>query len=113
MPRYQRPTGTLDVLPEDQRYWDLVRARVRHLAEVAGFERLDVPMFEATELFARGIGSGTDVVDKEMYSFTDKGQHRLTLRPEFTAGVVRAYIENGLHVRPQPQKLYSMGPTFR
>ena len=113
MPRYQRPTGTLDTLPEDQHYWDHVRARARHLAELAGFERIDVPVFEATQLFARGIGAGTDVVDKEMYTFTDKGGNQLTLRPEFTAGVVRAYIENGLHVRPQPQKLYSFGPTFR
>ena len=113
MPRYQRPTGTLDILPEDQHYWDHVRTRARWLAEAAGFERIDVPVFEATQLFARGIGAGTDVVDKEMYSFTDKGGHQLTLRPEFTAGVVRSYIENGLHVRPQPVKLYSFGPTFR
>ena len=113
MPRYQRPTGTLDILPEDQDYWDHVRARARYLAELAGFERIDVPVFEATQLFARGIGAGTDVVDKEMYTFTDKGGHQLTLRPEFTAGVVRAYIENGLHVHPQPVKLYSFGPTFR
>jgi len=113
MSSYQRPTGTLDTLPEEQGYWDTVRSRVRHLAELAGFERIDVPVFEATELFARGIGAGTDVVDKEMYTFTDKGENRLTLRPEFTAGVVRAYIENGLHVRLQPQKLYSIGPVFR
>ena len=113
MPRYQRPTGTLDVLPEDQHYWDHVRARARHLAELAGFERIDVPIFEATELFARGVGEGTDIVDKEMYSFADKGGHELTLRPEFTAGVVRAYIENGMYVRPQPVKLYTFGPIFR
>lgn len=113
MPRYQRPTGTLDILPEDQHYWDHVRARARHLAELAGFERIDVPVFEVTELFARGVGQGTDIVDKEMYSFTDRGGHEVTLRPEFTAGVVRAYIENGLRVRPQPQKLYSFGPIFR
>jgi len=113
MPRYQKPTGTLDVLPEDQHYWDHVCARARRLAELTGFERIDVPVFEATDLFARGIGAGTDVVDKEMYTFTDKGGSQLTLRPEFTAGVVRAYIENGLHVRPQPQKFYSFGPIFR
>jgi histidyl-tRNA synthetase len=113
MPRYQRPTGTLDILPEDQHYWYHVRARARHLAEPAGFERIDVPIFEATELFARGVGEGTDIVDKEMYSFKDKGDHEITLRPEFTAGVVRAYIENGMHVRPQPVKLYTFGPIFR
>lgn len=113
MPLYQRPTGTLDTLPEDQAFWDHVRSRVRYLSELAGFERIDVPVFEATELFARGIGAGTDVVDKEMYTFTDKGDHQLTLRPEFTAGVLRAYIENGLHARLRPQKLYSIGPVFR
>ena len=113
MPRYQRPTGTLDVLPKEQPYWYHVRARARHLAELAGFERIDVPIFEATELFARGVGEGTDIVDKEMYSFADKGGHEITLRPEFTAGVVRAYLENGMHVLPQPVKLYTFGPIFR
>jgi histidyl-tRNA synthetase len=113
MPCFQRPTGTLDILPEDQPYWYHVRDRARHLAELAGFERIDVPMFEATELFARGVGEGTDIVDKEMYSFQDKGDHDLTLRPEFTAGVLRAYIENGMRVLPQPVKLYTFGPIFR
>jgi histidyl-tRNA synthetase len=113
MPRYQRPTGTLDILPEEQPYWDHVRARARYLAELGGFERIDVPIFEMTEVFARGVGEGTDIVDKEMYSFTDKGDHEITLRPEFTAGVIRAYIENGMHVLPQPVKLYLFGPIFR
>ncbi len=113
MPSYQRPPGTLDILPADQPYWSRVRRHAKHLAELAGFERLDTPMFEATEVFARGIGQGTDVVDKEMYTFLDKGGRDLTLRPEFTAGVVRAYIENGLYVEVKPQKLYSIGPTFR
>ncbi len=113
MPSYQRPPGTLDILPEDQPYWDRVRSLAKRLAALAGFERIDTPIFEATEVFARGIGQGTDVVDKEMYSFVDKGGRDLTLRPEFTAGVVRAYIENGLYVEVKPQKLYSIGPTFR
>jgi histidyl-tRNA synthetase len=113
MPRFQRPTGTLDILPEDQPYWYHVRSRARHLAELAGFERIDVPIFEETQLFARGVGEGTDIVDKEMYSFQDKGEHDITLRPEFTAGVLRAYIENGMHVLPQPVKLYTFGPIFR
>jgi len=113
MPSYQRPPGTLDTLPEEQAYWSRLRNHTKHLAELAGFERIDTPIFEATEVFARGIGQGTDVVDKEMYTFTDKGGRDLTLRPEFTAGVVRAYIENGLHVEVTPQKLYSIGPTFR
>ena len=113
MPSYQRPPGTLDTLPEEQAYWFRLRSHTKHLAELAGFERIDTPIFEATEVFARGIGEGTDVVDKEMYTFTDKGGRDLTLRPEFTAGVVRAYIENGLHVEVTPQKLYSIGSTFR
>jgi histidyl-tRNA synthetase len=113
MPQFQRPTGTLDILPEDQPYWYHVRARAWRLAELAGFERIDVPMFEATELFARGVGEGTDIVDKEMYSFEDRGGHAITLRPEFTAGVLRAYIENGMRVLPQPVKLYTFGPIFR
>jgi histidyl-tRNA synthetase len=103
----------LDTLPEDQPYWAYLRDHVEHLSALGGFQRIDTPVFEATEVFARGIGEGTDVVDKEMYTFTDKGGRDLTLRPEFTAGVVRAYIENGLHVEVQPQKLYSWGPTFR
>jgi histidyl-tRNA synthetase len=113
MPRFQRPTGTLDILPKDQSYWHHVRDRARHLAELAGFERIDVPMFEETLLFARGVGKGTDIVDKEMYSFQDKGGHDITLRPEFTAGVLRAYIENGMRVLSQPVKLYTFGPIFR
>ncbi len=113
MPRFQRPTGTHDILPEEQPYWEYVTDFAVRLARRAGFERIDVPIFEATELFARGIGATTDVVEKEMYTFTDKGGESLTLRPELTAGVVRAYIENGMHVRPQPVKLYSIGPVFR
>jgi histidyl-tRNA synthetase len=113
MPQFQRPTGTLDVLPEDQPYWYHVRDRARRLAELGGFERIDVPIFEVTELFARGVGEGTDIVDKEMYSFEDKGGHSITLRPEFTAGILRAYIENGMRVLPQPVKLYTFGPIFR
>ena len=113
MPRFQRPTGTLDTLPEEQPYWAHVRAQARRLLERAGFGRIDLPIFEATDLFARGLGAVTDVVEKEMYTFTDKGGDSLTLRPEFTAGVVRAYIEHGMHVLPQPVKLYSLGPVFR
>jgi histidyl-tRNA synthetase len=113
MARFQRPTGTQDILPDEQHYWEHVRAHAVELAERAGFRRIDVPVFESTALFARGIGAATDVVEKEMYSFQDKGGHSITLRPEFTAGVVRAYIENGLRVQPQPLKLYSLGPVFR
>lgn len=113
MDKFSRPTGTQDILPEKQPYWEHVTASVTALARRYGFERLDTPIFEATGLFARGVGAATDVVEKEMYSFADKGGRPLTLRPEFTAGVVRAYIENGMRVLPKPVKLYSVGPIFR
>jgi histidyl-tRNA synthetase len=86
---------------------------MRHVVETYGFQEIDVPMFETTSLFARSIGEATDIVEKEMYTFEDRGGRSLTLRPEFTAGVMRAYIEHGMRVRPNPVKLYSLGPTFR
>ncbi|MGC9397064.1 MAG: histidine--tRNA ligase [Anaerolineae bacterium] len=113
MAKFTRPTGTQDILPEDQPYWEHVLACVATVAREYGFARIDVPIFETTEVFARGVGAGTDIVDKEMYSFKDKGNNDITLRPEFTAGVMRAYIENGMHVLSQPVKLYSTGPVFR
>ena len=113
MSRFQRPRGTLDTLPEDQHYWEHVRSQAFRLVALSGFERLDLPVFEETNLFARGIGLATDIVEKEMYTLESKGDSSLTLRPEFTAGTVRAYIENGMHVLPQPLKLYSIGPIFR
>jgi histidyl-tRNA synthetase len=113
MAQYSRPKGTLDILPEDQPYWEYLLAVVAETARGYGFERIDVPIFEMTELFARGLGEATDAVEKEMYSFKDKGDRNIALRPEFTAGVIRAYIENGLQVLPKPVKLYSTGPAFR
>jgi len=113
MTKFSRPTGTQDILPADQIYWEYLRVRVSDLARNYGFNRIDTPMFEATQLFTRGVGEVTDIVEKEMYAFTDKGKHNIALRPEFTAGVVRAYIENGMQVLPKPVKLYSIGPAFR
>lgn len=110
---YQAPRGTQDILPEDQPYWEFVRATAADVCRRYGFERLDTPIFEETSLFVRGVGEGTDIVEKEMYSFQDKGGTDLTLRPEFTAGVVRAYLEHGMHTLPQPVKMFSIGPTFR
>ena len=111
---YQAPKGTHDILPEDWPYWRHVTATAERLAGLYGFERIDVPIFEATELFERGVGEGAAVmVDKEMYTFEDKGGASLTLRPEFTAGIMRAYLEHGMRVRPQPVKLYTIGPIFR
>ncbi len=113
MPRFKRPTGTQDILPQEQPYWHHVVQTAERLALRYGYGRLDTPIFEETALFARGVGGATDIVEKEMYSFKDKGGHDLTLRPEFTAGVVRAYIENGMQKLPKPVKLYSIGPIFR
>ncbi len=111
---YQAPRGTNDILPEDWPYWRLVMATAERMAGLYGFERIDVPIFEATDLFERGAGAGAAVmVDKEMYTFEDKGGVSLTLRPEFTAGLMRAYLEHGMRVRPMPVKLYTIGPIFR
>jgi len=113
MDKFTRPTGTQDLLPAEQPYWETVISGAAATARRFGYERIETPIFEATGLFARGVGGATDIVEKEMYSFRDKGDHALTLRPEFTAGVVRAYIENGLHTLPKPVKLFSLGPIFR
>ena len=113
MPKFQKPRGTHDIKPEDQPYWDKIRSAVDSVAAYYHFGRLDTPILEDTDLFARGIGKGTDIVQKEMYSFSTKGGDKLTMRPEFTAAVVRSYIENGMHKTPQPVKLYTMGPLFR
>jgi histidyl-tRNA synthetase len=86
---------------------------MHHIAALYGYRQIETPIFEDTAVFTRGVGEGTDIVEKEMYNFRDRGGNPLTLRPEYTAGVVRAYIENGMRVWPQPVKLYSIGPTFR
>ncbi len=113
MMKYQRPTGTNDILPDQQPYWRYIFDRIHHVAALYGYQQIEPPIFEDTAVFARGVGEATDIVQKEMYTFEDRGGNSLTLRPEFTAGVVRAYIENGMHVLPQPVKLYSIGPAFR
>ena len=110
---YQAPRGTQDILPADRPYWRYVTEEMHKVAALFGFNQIDTPMFEETGLYVRGVGEGTDIVDKEMYSFQDKGGAEITLRPEWTAGIMRAYIEHGMHVWPQPVKLYSMGPIFR
>jgi histidyl-tRNA synthetase len=110
---YQAPRGTQDILPADRPYWRYVTEEMHAVAALFGYQQIDTPMFEETGLFVRGVGEGTDIVDKEMYSFRDKGGAEITLRPEFTAGLMRAYIEHGMHVLPQPVKLFSIGPIFR
>jgi histidyl-tRNA synthetase len=113
MPRYTAPRGTQDILPEDQPYWRYVTERARYIAQLYGFEQITTPIIESTEVFVKGVGTGTDIVDKEMYNFEDKGGNPITMRPEFTAGIVRAYIQHGMHTRPQPVKVFAIGPIFR
>jgi histidyl-tRNA synthetase len=110
---FQSPKGTKDVLPDEQPYWERVENAARRIARLYGYERIDLPVFEDTGLYRRGVGAGTDIVEKEMYTFEDKGGSSLTLRPEFTAGVMRAYLENGLSSWPRPVKVWSIGPVFR
>lgn len=110
---FQSPKGTKDVLPGEQDYWARIEEVIRRLMKLYGYERLDLPVFEETALFQRGVGEGTDIVEKEMYTFSDKGHTLLTLRPEFTAGVMRSYIQHGMSSMPTPVKVWSMGPVFR
>jgi histidyl-tRNA synthetase len=111
--RFQAPRGTFDVLPAES----VARVRVFAVAsaafERAGYARIETPAFEDTELFARGVGESTDIVQKEMFTFSDQGGRSLTLRPEATAPICRAYVEHGMHRLPQPVKLWAWGPFFR
>lgn len=110
----QRLTGMHDVLPDERRYWDAIIRVAEDVARLYGFQRIDTPILEATELFVRGVGEGSDFfVQKEMYTIQEADGSSITLRPEFTAGFVRAYISNGLHNWSQPVKLYTIGPGFR
>ena len=113
MEQFKAPRGVADILPDQQVAWEHVRAVAAATARQFGYQRIDTPMFEATGLFRRGIGDETDIVQKEMYSFLDLGGDELTLRPEGTAPVCRAYIENGMHNWPQPVRLYYVAPMFR
>lgn len=110
---YQAPRGTQDVLPEEEKYWRYVEGTATRLAEQFGYQRIRTPTFEDTALFVRGVGESTDIVTKEMYTFLDKGGDSLTLRPEATAPILRAYLEHGFASRPQPVKLYFLGSMFR
>lgn len=113
MATLQAPKGTYDVLPSEQERRDVLEAHIKRILGGAGYRRIETPIFEATELFARGVGASTDIVQKEMYSFDDGGGRSLTLRPEGTASVCRAYIEHGMHKLPAPLKLWYLGPFFR
>ena len=110
----QKPKGTKDILPNESYIWDYVENIAQYeVFENYGFKEIRVPTFEYTELFQRGVGETTDVVQKEMYTFEDKGERSLTLRPEGTAGIIRAYIENGLSSKTSPLKLWYKMPVFR
>ena len=114
--KYRTPKGTHDVLPEDQRYMTYIKKAVRHRARQAGYQRIDTPMFEKREIFERGIGEHTDIVEKELFMVSAKQKEEdseFTLRPEFTAGICRSYIEHAMDQLPQPVQLYSFGPLFR
>jgi len=109
----QAPKGTRDVYGEEMRIWRHVEDILRKITTAYRYCEIRTPIFESTELYLRGVGDTTDIVQKEMYTFEDKGGRSMSLRPELTAGVARAYIERGLHNQPQPTKLWYLGPNFR
>ena len=112
-PVVQAPRGTYDVLGEQALARTSLEQQARRILERAGYERIETPVFESTDLFARGVGAATDIVQKEMYSFDDGGGRSVTLRPEGTAPACRAYVEHGMHKRPQPVKLWYLSCFFR
>ena len=110
----QIPRGTQDILPGESYKWQIIEERLREIATNYNYHELRTPIFEATELFVRGVGGSTDIVNKEMYTFEDKGGRSMTLRPEGTAPVVRSYIENKMqHDVNQPIKVFYKEPMFR
>lgn len=111
--KYTLSRGTKDILPDEMAYWHLIESASRSLFDLYNYQEIRTPIFEMTELFERGIGTSTDIVEKEMYTFTDKGDRRLTLRPEGTAPIVRAYIQHAMHKKEKVSKLYYCGPMFR
>jgi histidyl-tRNA synthetase len=111
--KIEAPRGTHDVLASDWPRWELIEREARRQCELYGYERITTPVFEDTELFSRTSGAGSDVVQKEMYSFADRSGRSLTLRPEATAPIARAYLQHGLHREPQPVKLYTIATMYR
>jgi len=111
--RFEAPRGTHDILPSEQPLWQWVTAQMQEVCALYGYRRIDTPGFEDTDLIIRTSGGGSDVVQKETYTFADRGGRSLTLRPEATAPICRAYVQHGLHREPQPQKLYTIGPMWR
>lgn len=111
--RFQTPTGMHDILPEDEPFYQRIMRVAQEIAQFYGFQKIDTPILEAAELFSRGVGLSTDIVEKQMYTLRTRGGDFLTLRPEGTAPVARAYIEHGMINLPQPVKLWYWGPFFR
>ncbi|MCP4898092.1 MAG: histidine--tRNA ligase, partial [bacterium] len=109
----RKAKGTRDILPPESRLWNEVERKAHAVFEGYGYDEIRLPIFEPTELFVRSVGEGTDIVGKEMYTFPDRKGRSLTLRPEGTASVARAFIENGFGQRPQPVRLSYFGPMFR
>ena len=110
---FRAPRGTADHLPEEQKYWRYIESKAIEVAGLFGYGRIDTPAFEDSNLFIRSVGEGTDIVEKEMYTFEDRGGDSITLRPEGTAPVCRAYLEHGMHNLPQPVRMYYFCPVFR
>ncbi|NLE09278.1 MAG: histidine--tRNA ligase [Dehalococcoidales bacterium] len=110
---YQAPRGTADILPEEQPYWYHIEKKAREICSLFGYKQIKTPVFEDVGLFNRSVGEGTDLMDKEIYVFEDRGNNKLALMPEGTAGVCRAYVEHGMQNLPQPVKVFYITPIFR
>jgi len=113
LPAFRAPRGTRDILPEEQHYWDYVTSVAESVCLSRGYGRIETPIFEDSRLFLRGVGEGTDIVEKEMYIFEDRGGNSLALRPEGTASVCRAYLEHGMASLTQPVRMFYLAPAFR
>jgi len=111
--KFRTPTGIHDILPKDQKYYRKIYSVIEEIADFYGFKKIDTPILEETSLFERGIGLATDIVQKQMFSFRTRGGDHLTLRPEGTAPVARAFVQHGMHNLPQPVKVWYFGPFFR
>ncbi len=111
--KIQRVRGMKDAMPQEQPYWDYVNESAAQASRAYGYSRIDVPILEDIDLFTRTIGTGTDVIDKELFEFETKGEDKVALRPEFTAGIARAFIDHGMMNQPKPVKLWTSGQLFR
>jgi len=111
--KFQTLKGFKDILPDNQKYWSFIFEKTKEISDDYSFQRIDTPILESLNLFKRSIGETSDIVSKEMFEFEDKGDEKVVLRPEFTASIVRSYIQHGMFTWPQPVKLWTSGPLFR